>query len=232
MNASNLLLDAFARHGLARLYETLQPVHLAAGTVLADSGELPTSVYFPSGAVVSALVPMGDGRVTESHLTGRVGLAPLVAITGVPAPMRSVVTVAGPALRVDARTLADEVVREPELVRALVAFAHLGAATSCIAAACTRLHDVEERLATWLLSCRDHAGGDGLRVPDDALTRATGGRRALAGSATEALRSAGLVSVSSGLVSVVDVDGLARRACECYQRMRFETEAFAASLHA
>jgi Mn-dependent DtxR family transcriptional regulator len=75
---------------------------------------------------------------------------------------------------------------------------------------------VEERLARWLLLCADRACGDTFEMSHEFLADMLGSSRPTVSIAAEALKDAGLIRYSRGVISILDVTGLEKRACECY----------------
>jgi hypothetical protein len=84
-------------------------------------------------------------------------------------------------------------------------------------AACNRLHDLQERLARWLLMCRDGVQSDRILVTQEFLATMLGTRRSSVTVAAGILQKAGLITCSRGQVAILDHAGLADAACECYQ---------------
>jgi CRP-like cAMP-binding protein len=61
-------------------------------------------------------------------------------------------------------------------------------------AACNRLHDVEERLARWLLMSNDRIGTESMPLTQDFLEQMLGARRASVSVAAATLQKAGLIA--------------------------------------
>ena len=89
-------------------------------------------------------------------------------------------------------------------------------------AACNRLHNIEERLARWLLSCRDRMQSDQLHLTQDFLGQMLGAPRTTVTLAAGLLHRAGLIDYARGVVTVQDRTELEGAACECYRIVRNE----------
>ena len=89
-------------------------------------------------------------------------------------------------------------------------------------AACNRAHELEERLARWLLMCHDRVGTDRLTITGEFLAMMLGTRRTTMNVAAGILQKAGLIAHSRGHVTIADHGGLADAACECYQTVHDE----------
>ena len=87
-------------------------------------------------------------------------------------------------------------------------------------AACKRLHQVEERLARWLLMSQDRLGGNRVPLTQEFLAHMLGTRRASVTVAAGILQKAGLIQYTRGAVkNVVNGAELEKASCECYQAM-------------
>jgi CRP-like cAMP-binding protein len=83
-------------------------------------------------------------------------------------------------------------------------------------AACNRLHEVDERLARWLLMSRDRIGSDEMPLTQEFLGHMLGTRRASVSIAASTLQKAGMITYTRGNVTIVDRIKLEDAACDCY----------------
>jgi CRP-like cAMP-binding protein len=122
----------------------------------------------------------------------------------------------------DAAVLQREAARHDEFRRLLHLYT-LGFLTQISqSTACNRLHPAEQRLARWLLICRDRVGRDDVPITHETMAMMLGVRRATVTEAAGALQRAGMIRYRRGQVSIVDRKGLEAAACECYQIVRAE----------
>jgi CRP-like cAMP-binding protein len=82
--------------------------------------------------------------------------------------------------------------------------------------ACNRLHEVEERLARWLLMLQDRIQDDVLLITQEFLAEMLGSRRTTVTMAAGALQRIGLIEYQRGRVHILDRERLESAACECY----------------
>jgi CRP-like cAMP-binding protein len=82
--------------------------------------------------------------------------------------------------------------------------------------ACNRLHEVEERLARWLLMLQDRVQDDVLLITQEFLAEMLGSRRTTVTMAAGALQRIGLIEYQRGRVHILDRERLESAACECY----------------
>ena len=94
--------------------------------------------------------------------------------------------------------------------------------------ACNRLHEVEERLARWLLMLEDRVQDDQFHITQEFLAEMLGSRRTTVTMAAGALQRIGLIEYQRGHVHILDRERLEAAACECYPVIRRLTNGLAA----
>jgi CRP-like cAMP-binding protein len=134
--------------------------------------------------------------------------------------------VSGDALRIESRSLQKLAGQLPGLERRLMRFTYLQAMHMAQIAACNRLHDVEERLARWLLMVQDRVHMDVFALTHEFLGNMLGSRRASVTIAAGILQKAGIIECSRGKIFIVDREKLEETACECYAIVRGEFDAY------
>src|SRR5215472_10295991 len=87
-------------------------------------------------------------------------------------------------------------------------------------AACNRLHEIEQRLARWLLMCQDRIESELLPVTHDFLAQMLGTGRPSVSLAAGILQRSGIIENLRGAVKIVDRKQLEYAACECYLAMQ------------
>lgn len=219
----NRFLARLPEHALARLLPHLRPVTLEFDQTIYESRGPIEYAYFPIGAVLSALTIMEDGSAIEVATIGNEGLVGYSLTTG---GMRSVnrviAQIADGALRIEARILREEAVRDGPLKDLLGAYHDAYMAQVSQSVACNGLHTVEKRCCRWLLMTRDRVGSDALRLTHEFLAIMLGVRRASITDVLKPLQEAKLVRSHRGIISILDGAKVEAHSCECYRAVREE----------
>jgi len=212
------------------LFPKLEFVRLKTRLVLHEPGDTLKSGYFCNSGLVSILSVFSDGKSVEVGLVGREGFIGLPLVVGFrTAPTRAVAQIEGTAFRVDGEALRGILRYCPKLERQLQQFAQIIAMQTTQIAACNRLHEVNERLARWLLMSADRIGSnsvasDSIPLTQELIAQMLGTRRSSVTVAAGTLQKAGLITYTRGNVKVVDRVKLEEAACDCYGIMRRQVE--------
>jgi CRP-like cAMP-binding protein len=121
------------------------------------------------------------------------------------------------AYRLDVATLRRFLPECPELEKQIQRFAMVLAMQSTQLAARNRLHDIEERLARWMIMSHDRIGGDTLPLTQEFLGQMLGARRSSVRVAASVLQKAGVITYTRGNVTILDKRKLTEAACDCYE---------------
>ncbi len=202
------------------LFPQLTFVELGLNTLLHEVGEPIHFAYFMNKGMASVLTVLSEGKSLEVGLTGKEGFVGLPLTVGFRSgPTRATVQISGSAFRMAARDLALAMSRCPVLANRLQRYVQVLAMQGTQVAACNRVHEVEERLARWLLMCQDRIGSNFVPLTQELLSHMLGTRRASVTVAAGMLQKAGLITYSRGNVNIVDRVRLESACCECYESM-------------
>jgi CRP-like cAMP-binding protein len=138
--------------------------------------------YCPHNAIVSLVTQMEDGKIVEVALVGNDGATGLAAVLGERVSAeRAIVQIPDGGVRAKAAVILDEFNLHGKLHNMLLKYAHHLMRQMAQTAACNASHTVEERLARWLLMCKDRVDSDELNLTQvyggDAGNEARHGKR-------------------------------------------------------
>ena len=193
----NEILLSLPREEREIIFSKLEFVRLKSLQLLHDVGDSIKSAYFCNSGMVSTLSAFPDGKTVEVGLIGKEGFVGLPLIVGFrSSSVRSNVQIEGTAFRIGADALTESLARCPKLTLRRHQFSQVMGMQVSQIAACNRLHEVEERLARWLLMCADRAGNHRLPLTQDLLGQMLGTRRASVTIAASVLQKAGLSTIA------------------------------------
>jgi CRP-like cAMP-binding protein len=217
-SVTNEILLKLPANEFDKLSPKLEFVRLKLHTLLHEAGEQIKSAYFVNTGLQSVLTVQPDGKSVEVGLIGKEGFVGLPVVAGFrTSPTRVITQGEGTAYRVDVEAFKQTLPRCPQLERELHRFGQRIAMQSTQIAACNRLHEVEERLARWLLMSRDRIGSDELPLTQEFLGQMLGTRRASVSVAASVLQKAGMIRYTRGNVTILDMPKLEGAACDCYE---------------
>jgi CRP-like cAMP-binding protein len=203
------------------LFPKLEFMRLKTHHVLHEPGDTLKSAYFCNSGLVSILSVFPDGKSVEVGLVGKEGFVGLPLVVGFrTAATRAIAQIEGASFRVDADALIEVLRKSPRLERRLQQFSQIMAMQVTQIAACNRLHEVNERLARWLLMSADRIGSNSVPLTQEFLAQMLGTRRSSVTVAAGMLQKAGLITHSRGGVQIIDRRRLEEAACECYGIMQ------------
>jgi CRP-like cAMP-binding protein len=206
-------------------FEQLRP-HLEFSTlsihqVLQDTGHAIEHGYFPNSGFASLLVVTSDAKSVELSTVGRDGFIGTSLAAGIrDSFQRVIVQGPGEAFRVKSETLRTLLPDLPVLQQSINRYLLLQGMQVAQVAACNRLHEIDQRLARWLLLSHDRSGGNSFPITHDLLSQMLGSGRPSVTVAAGTLQRAGLIEYTRGVVKVVSRAGLEDAACECYDAIR------------
>ena len=203
------------------LLPKLEFVRLNTHHVLHEPGDTLKSAYFPNNGLVSILSVFPDGKSVEVGLVGKEGFVGWPLVAGFrTAHTRAIVQIEGSVFRIGSEALVAILLDSPKLERRLQQFAQILAMQVTQIAACNRLHEVNERLARWLLMSADRIGSNSVPLTQELIAQMLGTRRSSVTVAAGTLQKAGLISHTRGDVQIADRQKLEEAACECYGIMQ------------
>ena len=214
---SNRMLEAIPADLCTALNKHLQPVPLPLRTILFEEGKRPRFVHFMTGGIASLVTAMAGGELVEVGLTGHEGFPEKTHLLGPQVSSnRCFVQVEGSALRMEFTRFQDLYRAHIELQQRVLQYVQYDTLSLGQMVACNRLHEVEPRLARWLLMLQDRLEQPGMDVTQEFLGEMLGTRRSTVSQAMVALQQSGSIEYRRAHVHISDRPKLEKAACECY----------------
>ena len=229
MRNNNFMPDSISRPRnliLAQLpdaeYETLAkflvPLDLPLHMRLSEPNEPIEYVYFLNSGLISTDALTETGESVEVGVIGREGFAGLPALLDQPQMSHSVLMQGiGEGFRIRSSILRDQFVKGGTLQRLVHTFAYLQLVQVTQSVLCNRMHEVDARLARWLLTSADRMESESLNLTQEFLAQMLGVQRSTVTVAAGDLQRAGLIGYSRGKIHILDREKLTATACECYR---------------
>lgn len=221
----NAILLALPRRERALVLSKAQVAELPARMVLTEPAQPIEFGYFLENGVVSIINVLSDGKSVEVGLTGSEGFVGLPLVAGyATSATRAVVQIAASARKICAADLKNILPKCPALEEKLQRYSNELSVQAVQIAACNRVHEVDERLARWLLMSQDRMGTSSFPLTQEFISHMLGTRRASVTVAAGILQKAGLITYRRGEVTIEDRGGLEDAACECYKGITEQVE--------
>jgi CRP-like cAMP-binding protein len=220
----NRLLASLPTSDLERLQAELEPVDLSYRRSLYQANRQISHVYFFETGVGSLVKTMKNGDASEVGTIGNEGIVGLPIVLGdTRSPSAVYVQVPGVGLRMETAKFREAVNLSQALKTSLLHYAHAFFNQVAQSAACASHHLLEQRCARWLLMTHERMDSDEFLLTQEFLAMMLGIRsRSGVTIAAGALQRAGMIRYSRGHITILDLQGLKSRSCECYETSKQE----------
>jgi CRP-like cAMP-binding protein len=213
----NVLLLSIPDVEFDMLRPHLQCTELPHNYLMHEQGDKLEFAYFPNTGMVSLVVISVDGRSVEVGIMGKEGMVGTPLSVGIKlAPYRAIMQIPGNGIRIKADILQEILPSMPAFQLELTRYVLMQGLQMAQVAACNRLHELEHRLARWLLMCQDRVDSEVLTLTHEFLAQMLGSGRPSVTLAAGILERAGLIQNMRGNVRIINRKNLEQAACECY----------------
>ncbi|WP_348730712.1 Crp/Fnr family transcriptional regulator [Rheinheimera texasensis] len=176
-------------------------------------------LYFPLSAFVSLIAKLPGHPPLEMGLIGFEGvLGATILLHTRRVPSEAIVQGSGMAWRIPVAVI--ESAQQPSLQPLLQAYLFRLLRQLSQNAICAHFHQVEARLARWLLMSHDRVQADELYLTHQFLADMLGVRRSSITVAAGDLQSYGIILYNRGRLHILDRQALLARSCSCYQPLQ------------
>ncbi|WP_127753265.1 Crp/Fnr family transcriptional regulator [Devosia sp. 1566] len=201
-NTSNHLLALLAADDFARLSPHLEPVDLPVRFGIAQADQAIDFVYFPSSGIGSVVVS-SEGHQAEIGLFGRDGFSPLEAVLGSDHKNHEVfMQNPGAGHRIKQQDLLAAIAERPAIQLPLLRYVQALRVQTAFTALSNAVHQIDERLARWLLMCHDRSDSYEMALTHDIMATTLAVRRPSVTTALHVLEGNGFICAERGYVTI------------------------------
>ena len=222
MRPRNLILGKMPDEQFQALERYLVPMDLPLHMRLSEPNQPVEFCYFPVTGLISTDALTEKGESVEVGLIGREGFSGLCALFGQRQMSHDVVMQgAGTGFRIRASSvLREEFLKGGLFAQMVHEFTYMQMTQMTQSVLCNRMHEVEARLARWLLTSGDRMESTELMLTQEFLAQMLGARRSTVTVAAGELQRLGAIDYSRGRIRLVNRALLESKACECYRIVR------------
>lgn len=216
-STSNALLSGLIEADFALLLPHLTRIPLPRYLDFYLAGGDIEHVYFPEDGIVSIVAVEESGQQVEVGIVGREGMVGTPVLLGTDrSPHHVYIQVEGTGLRLKVDRLLQAMQESATLKALLLRYVQTVMVQSASSTSAAAGYLIEQRLARWLLMCRDRLGGDDVNLTHEFIGMMLGARRAGVTVALHSLRTRHLIAMKRGFVTIEDRPGLERLAGGSY----------------
>jgi CRP-like cAMP-binding protein len=220
-SVTNTLIDTLPRTARNRLLAICESVDLVSGHLVSGSDTPTRHVYFPTGSILSLLTSSKDSPVLEVGMVGSEGMLGLqVVLAAGSVPLQASVRGSGSAWRVASEPFNRELARSPVLQKSLNRYLQVTLLQFTSEARCVRFHQINQRLARWLLMTHDRTHADSFSVTQALIAHLMGVRRVGIAAAAGTFQRRGMIKYVRGVLTILDRKALESESCSCYETTR------------
>jgi CRP-like cAMP-binding protein len=222
----NALLQHLDDDILGRL--SLEPVTFETRHEIEYRGRPIEHLYFVEEGMASMTTTFKDGSQVEVGMFGYASVIGLPALMGTKLSLYRVYTqIEGRGFSCPIKAARAEFARGDLFQALMLRYVQAQLVQAAQSAACNAKHNMEQRLAKWLLLCGDRAHTETFKISQEFLADMLGSTRPTVSIAAGALKEEKLIDYNRGVLRIVDPHRLEQRACECYDMIRNYLDNFA-----
>jgi len=196
----------------------LRPVVFEIEHELEFPGHPIEHLFFVEEGVASMTTTFQDGSQVEVGMFGYEGVIGVSALMGTKRSLNRVYTqIPGLGYSCAIEVARREFCLGGEFQSLTLRYVQTQLVQAAQSAACNAKHDVDQRLARWLLLCADRAHSHVFALSQEFIANMLGSTRPTVSTAAGLLKESGLIEYSRGVIRLLDVANLEARACECYR---------------
>jgi CRP-like cAMP-binding protein len=216
-NVRNSLLAQLPAEDLAVLTEQLEAIDLPRDFELTKFDQRISHHYFIEAGVGSMVAVSPSGKKAEVGLVGREGITPVAAILGCDSiPYDSMMQIAGYGKRIETMDLVRLLEERPAMNRLFLRYTQSLMTQMAYTALSNVSHNVDVRLARWLLMCLDRVDENEFALTHEFMSIMLGVRRSSVTDALHILEGKHFIYSQRGRVAIRSRSNLESFASDAY----------------
>jgi CRP-like cAMP-binding protein len=174
-------------------------------------------LYFLEEGMASMTNTFGDGSQVEVGMFGYESIIGVSALMGTKRSLNRVYTqIEGYGYTCGVEAAQKEFCRGGLFQTLALRYVQAQLVQAAQSAGCNAKHNMEQRLARWLLITADRAHTNTMKLSHEFLSDMLGSTRPTVTVAAGILKDEGLIDYNRGTVQILDTRRLEERSCECY----------------
>jgi CRP-like cAMP-binding protein len=222
----NKVLQNLCPDAIARLH--LKPVVLELGHEIEYPGSSIGHIFFIEAGMGSMTCTFSDGSQIEVGMFGYQSVVGISALMGTKKSLNRIyMQMPGSGYMVPVDTAKAEFARGDDFQRLALRYVQAQLTQATQSAACNAKHNVEQRLARWLLLCSDRAESNVFSISQQSLADMLGVARPSVSVIAAEFKKQGLIEYKRNEIYIPSTEALQKRACECYLVIKHHLENYA-----
>jgi len=211
----NTLLQHLDKDVIERL--GLRPVTFEVRHEIEFPGRPIERLFFVEEGMASMTATFSDGSQVEVGMFGYASVIGVSALMGTKLSLNRIYTqIEGRGFFCEVAAAQKEFNRGEAFQALILRYVQAQLVQAAQSAACNAKHNMEQRLARWLLLCSDRARTEVLKLSQEFLADMLGSTRPTVSIAAGTLKEEGLIDYNRGVIRILDAKRLEERTCECY----------------
>lgn len=213
----NKLLRLLTDVDFTTLVGYLEPIELPRHFVFALTNRITEHTYFLESGICSVVVRSSTGLEAEVCIIGSDGMVPPTSVLGATSvPFEITMQTEGLGYRIETAQLIAAYNASVSLRGIINRYIHTAAVQTAYSAFSNANHQIEQRLARWILMCHDRSLTDTIRFTHASLSEMLAVRRQSITTCLHLLEGKQLVRSLRGAIVVRDRAGLEELASDAY----------------
>jgi CRP-like cAMP-binding protein len=178
-------------------------------------------LFFVEEGMASMTATFADGSQVEVGMFGHASVIGVSALMGTKRSLNRIYTqIEGCGFSCTVEAAQKEFRRGGAFQALVLRYVQAQLVQAAQSTGCNAKHNMEQRLARWLLMCADRAHTETLKLSQEFLADMLGSTRPTVSITAGSLKEEGLIDYSRGVIRILDAKRLEARACECYQLIK------------